>query len=672
MNYFPSADLTLQEVSESYQNLLQQYVDSSSLYVVDGLGNEVYHLPSASIGKEIATTDGLIASSSYAESSSYAYTTVYSITSSYVESSSYADVSYDSYFATSASLAHDAISSTYSLSASFADNAISSSHADETISSSYALSASWSPEQSALITGSTYPITSSWASTSVSSSYSISSSNSITSSYANNATSSSYADISISSSYSNNTTSSSYALSSSYSDTASYSTNALSASWAPTPPALVTGSTYPITSSWSNESLTASSINFVPTTASYSNNSTSSSYSLSASYGINPGYVPYVSASSNVILGSNSLSTATGLISPKLYPLTDSTASLGIFKADGTTNILSVDSTNSRIGIGTTSPSQTLTLDHPTNPHIRLDRNGSFRGEFGDSDFLFSGGSSSDFGLNASNKLQLGGGGIVALTITGSNVGIGTTTPTAGLHIKAGTAVSSSAPIKLTSGTLMTAPEVGAIEFLTDTPYFTISTGTARKAIVLDDVGLTAGRLPYVSTNGRLTNSALFTYTSAVNLSLQSGVASVVTQTIKGAVAQTADNLQIQDSSANVLAKIDASGSGYFSSNGQSIIQTGLIVNQSQDNTINGVFNVKGSNDTSLIITDDVNDRVGIGTSTPTSKLTVSGSMDVTGSFNATSITGSINATSFILTSPGNNKFVITVNDYGTLTATPL
>ena len=177
----------------------------------------------------------------------------------------------------------------------------------------------------------------------------------------------------------------------------------------------------------------------------------------------------------------------------------------------------------------------------------------------------------------------------------GGNVGIGVTSPTAVLHLKAGTTTASTAPLKFTSGTSMTNAEAGAVEFTTDNYYATITTGTARKAIVLDDVGLTAGRIPYVTTNGRLTNSSLFTYTSAVNLSLQSGAASVVTQTIKGAAAQTADNLQIQDSSANVLAKIDANGSGFFSGTGQSIIQTGMVINQSLDTTTNGIFAANGS-----------------------------------------------------------------------------
>ena len=44
-------------------------------------------------------------------------------------------------------------------------------------------------------------------------------------------------------------------------------------------------------------------------------------------------------------------------------------------------------------------------------------------------------------------------------------VGIGNTSPTAMLHLKAGTASTSTAPLKFTAGTNLTTPEDGAMEF---------------------------------------------------------------------------------------------------------------------------------------------------------------------------------------------------------------
>ena len=61
-----------------------------------------------------------------------------------------------------------------------------------------------------------------------------------------------------------------------------------------------------------------------------------------------------------------------------------------------------------------------------------------------------------------------------AVTVLGNgNVGIGTTAPTARLHLPAGTATISTAPLKFISGTLNTTSEVGAVEF--DGSYFYVT-----------------------------------------------------------------------------------------------------------------------------------------------------------------------------------------------------
>jgi hypothetical protein len=89
--------------------------------------------------------------------------------------------------------------------------------------------------------------------------------------------------------------------------------------------------------------------------------------------------------------------------------------------------------------------------------------------------------------------------------------GTGQTPPTATLFLKAGSTAANSAPIKLNSGAVMTTAEVGAFEFTTDDLYFTITTGAARQKVVLT-AGLTSGRIPYATTNGRLTDSAAMTF----------------------------------------------------------------------------------------------------------------------------------------------------------------
>lgn len=80
-------------------------------------------------------------------------------------------------------------------------------------------------------------------------------------------------------------------------------------------------------------------------------------------------------------------------------------------------------------------------------------------------------------------------GGSVAIQIAGTdklnitsatsyfsnNVGIGQTTPTAILHLKAGTATANTASLKIPSGTVLTTPEAGAVDADNSTIYWTNS-----------------------------------------------------------------------------------------------------------------------------------------------------------------------------------------------------
>lgn len=91
-------------------------------------------------------------------------------------------------------------------------------------------------------------------------------------------------------------------------------------------------------------------------------------------------------------------------------------------------------------------------------------------------------------------------GSIANAKLVNSSITLGTTNTTLGAtsaslagianitHI-AGTATV--APINLTSGVVLTTPVVGALEFVTDTLSFTITTGTARKTIAFTDSALT-------------------------------------------------------------------------------------------------------------------------------------------------------------------------------------
>lgn len=84
---------------------------------------------------------------------------------------------------------------------------------------------------------------------------------------------------------------------------------------------------------------------------------------------------------------------------------------------------------------------------------------------------------------NASEIFAIGGGATTNERFRISNTGVGVSgiqAPTAKLHIAAGTTAASSAPIKIASGTLMTTPEAGAIEF-TGSLFVSPTAGTRHR-----------------------------------------------------------------------------------------------------------------------------------------------------------------------------------------------
>ena len=118
-------------------------------------------------------------------------------------------------------------------------------------------------------------------------------------------------------------------------------------------------------------------------------------------------------------------------------------------------------------------------------------------------------------------------------------IGIGNASPTAMLHLPAGLATANYAPLKFTSGVSLTTAVAGSVEFTTDDLFFTITTGAARKRLLMADVvgGLTSGRIPAATTNGRLadgpTPAADGTYVSPTSITISKGLITAIAAEIK-------------------------------------------------------------------------------------------------------------------------------------------
>ncbi|MFA6324825.1 MAG: tail fiber domain-containing protein, partial [Candidatus Paceibacterota bacterium] len=161
-----------------------------------------------------------------------------------------------------------------------------------------------------------------------------------------------------------------------------------------------------------------------------------------------------------------------------------------------------------KVGIGTTNPTQELDV----NGNIRVGGTLYFSDGSGMTTAV-----SPSSGITSSTDLGLGadsdgnGSGVMTFSTAtlermridnDGNIGIGIDTPTAKLNIMAGTTVAGTAPIKLTSGDLLTIPEAGAIEFLDDVYYGTMTTGAERKQFAFsEDISNT-----YIPYSGATTN----------------------------------------------------------------------------------------------------------------------------------------------------------------------
>lgn len=167
--------------------------------------------------------------------------------------------------------------------------------------------------------------------------------------------------------------------------------------------------------------------------------------------------------------------------------------------ANGTSTLFSVSTStplfnilaNGNVGIGTTNPTKKLHIAGAgTEVLMQIGDYFSMR-----ADGVLEWGSSLSYGTLTwdTGKAMIGGksgkdfamlaGGTEQMRIMATgNVGIGTTSPTAVLHLKAGTATANTAPLKLTSGVLNTTAVAGQVEY--NNKFYLTESDSIRRFVV--------------------------------------------------------------------------------------------------------------------------------------------------------------------------------------------
>jgi len=138
------------------------------------------------------------------------------------------------------------------------------------------------------------------------------------------------------------------------------------------------------------------------------------------------------------------------------------------------------------------------------------------------------------------------------------NTGIGTTSPTAALHLRAGTATASTgAPLKFTSGTNLTTPEDGAVEY--DGTNYAVSVSSTR--YILAKTLTATAVIDFPSVTGVGTSTQTVTVTGAadgdvVSLGVPNALASV-SGVIYSAYVSAANTVTIKYSNNNSFSAIN-------------------------------------------------------------------------------------------------------------------
>ena len=323
-----------------------------------------------------------------------------------------------------------------------------------------------------------------------------------------------------------------------------------------------------------------------------------------------------------------------GLITPKLYPAADSATAVQINKADGTANVVNIDTINGRVGIGTTAPA------------APLDIIGAYTDEFGQISFRHSavettagwiGAGTQSLVIGVKNSISSDGirfetgtsTGAEAMRITSAgNVGIGTTSPAYTLDVSGD--IRATGTIYGASGTQVPVG-IGTENYLSKWS----ASGTLGDSVVYDDgtkVGIgTTEPEASLHTNGAMlvTGSSVPTSAAGVRMQYSGGQGDIVAYDWGSSSYKP---LALRGAPVTITGNV---GIGTTSPGSRLVVQ-----GTTTDSTASGLNVIDNSGASILFVRND--GKVGIGTETPSLSLTIDKSSNPA---IAVSVSGSIRGT---------------------------
>lgn len=336
---------------------------------------------------------------------------------------------------------------------------------------------------------------------------------------------------------------------------------------------------------------------------------------------------------------TGALASSTSITTPIIYGSNTVSGNLTLEStSSGTKGNILLGPTGGNVGIGTTAPNQPLavwggaymdgsmrgvlglldTASAAAGTGAGINLGGYTNGTNGPSGFAGINGLKENgiAGNNAGALVFLArpvGGAIteyMRISSTGS-VGIGTTSPSAVLHLKAGTATANTAPLKFTAGLLLASPENGAMEF--DGTNYYLTAGGTRRAI---GSGSIAGTLDSITTINNASGGITLTPAASNSVTINSSTASTSSST--GAL--------IVNGGAGIGGALNVGGAitGGSTISANTSMTTPIIYGSSAASGTLTLDSTSHSTKGNILLA-PTGGRVGIGTTAPTGILEVAG-----------------------------------------------